>query len=63
MLILSVEISDGITYIGDFAFSETPVVNLDFTNANNLESIGVSAFSKSKIKKVEFNDALKYINS
>lgn len=54
-------IPEQITYIGDFAFSETPVVNLDFTNANNLESIGVSAFSKSKIKKVEFNDALKYI--
>lgn len=53
--------------IGSRAFKETKVVNLDLTNAYNLESIGTSAFESDGTKatsfltKVEFNDSLKYI--
>lgn len=54
-----------ITSIGAKAFKETKVINLDLSNAINLETINESAFEGSKatasLEKVEFNDSLKYI--
>ena len=53
--------------IGARSFKETKVVDLDLTNAHNLETINESAFESrgdkatSFLKKVVFNDSLKYI--
>lgn len=59
---VKVSISHNIERIEKNAFNALKIVDLDFTNANNLKFIGESSFAKNALlTSVTFNDALTYI--